>query len=149
MQNRTTNQFGPRFVADHNGGCPTTREALEDFRQARDTLKNYICQLEAELAAAKAALDGEPTPVAVIIASTPQCRRGKKYPYGSLTAAVVDLLKDGSKTKRQIVEGLGQAGFQFFGKKPLVVLDSVLYTKRFWRSGKLFSLAGEKNEGRN
>jgi hypothetical protein len=149
MQNTTTNQLASRLVADNNHPLPPSPEVLEDYRHARDCLRNYIRDLEQELATAKAALDGEPTPVAVNNAPPPPCRHGKKYPYGSLTRGVADLLQDGPKTKRQIVEGLRLARFEYFGKDPLVLVDSVLYTKRFQRNGKLFSLAAEKSEGRD
>jgi hypothetical protein len=59
--------------------------------------------------------------------------------YGALTDAVKAELVTGPKTKRQLVVALQGQGL-LPREHPLVVLDSVIYTKHFIRQGKLFAL---------
>ncbi len=59
--------------------------------------------------------------------------------YGALTGAVKAELLAGPKTKRQLVVELQRQGL-LPSEHPLVVLDSVLYTRHFNRQGKLFAL---------
>lgn len=66
--------------------------------------------------------------------------RGQFRQYGDLTGAVMYALRPGPRTKKQILGELQAQAFAF-GGPPRQVLDSVLYTKRFRRKGKLFWLA--------
>jgi hypothetical protein len=60
--------------------------------------------------------------------------------YGELTSAVSSVLETGPLTKREIVARLQEQKFHFGGPS-LKILDSVIYTPHFKRSGKHFSQA--------
>ncbi len=70
----------------------------------------------------------------------PSGARGPLRQYGDLTGAVMAALRPGPRTKREILGELQAQAFAF-GGPARQVLDSVLYTKRFRRKGKLFWLA--------
>ncbi len=113
--------------------------AVAQYLTARDTLVRRRQELESELAAIKAAFEqgvfsAEPAEVAPTAVASPQRMRGQ------ITSTVVEILKSGPLTKDEIIEKLKALG-PAFGSNPRLVADSVLYGRRFRRTGKVFSLA--------
>ncbi len=113
--------------------------AVAEYLTARETLLRHRQELESELLAIKAALEPDASavasaPITPAAVASPQRRRGQ------ITSTVVEILKNGPLTKDEIIEKLKARG-PAFGSNPRLAADSVLYGRRFRRTGKVFSLA--------
>lgn len=125
--------------------------AVAGFLAARDRLRQREQELEAEIAGIRQLLNGtQDVPVRkmtlppLIPPSQPEIPPPAATPRSNagLRQAVIELIQQhGPLTKDQIVEFLNAKKFPFFGK-PKPALDPVLYSQKFQRNGKMFSLAG-------
>ena len=123
--------------------------AIAGFLAARERLQQREQELAAEIAEIRRLLSGaldappeSPVMPPPPVPPSPTPVRPRRANSG-LRQAVTDLIqKHGPLTKDQLVDLLTQQNFPFFGK-PKPALDPVLYSKKFVRNGKLFSLKPE------
>ncbi len=110
------------------------KDQIDQYTRARIAILQHKHDLEQQLGQIEAALDDAK------VSRRPRTSQNRQY--GELTSAVSEVLARGSLTKREIVKRLREQKFNF-GGPPLKILDSVIYTPHFLRSGKLFSVAGK------
>jgi hypothetical protein len=106
---------------------------IEQFKKARTDLLQCKLELEQQLEIIQAALRDD-----VKVTNRPRTSQNREY--GELTSAVSAVLETRPMTKKEIVARLQEQKFHF-GGPPIKILDSVIYTPHFRRSGKQFSLA--------
>ncbi len=119
-------------------------DPLKQFVQLRNKLAEEKTRLEARLKEINRALGGEiPTPFR---AEKPAARKRAvkriKNPI-SLRQSVIKLTKEKPLTKPEILAGLKKLGYKTTSKKPINLLNSVLYGKnpKFKNQGGTFSPA--------
>lgn len=106
---------------------------IEQFKKARTDLLQCKQELEQQLGIIESALRDD-----IKVPSRPRTSQNREY--GELTSAVSSVLEGGPLTKKEIVARLQEQKFRF-GGPPLKIVDSVVYTPHFRRSGRQFSLA--------
>ena len=111
-------------------------DQIEKFKQAKNNLLQRKLDLEQQLAQINDALASN----AKSAPPRPARKQCELRGYGELTAAVISVLEKGPMRKREIIQRLEAEKFSFSGP-PIKIVDSVIYTKHFSRSGKMFSLA--------
>jgi hypothetical protein len=148
-QTHLTTLSANSLPANGHAQQPTLNDdpAVASILAARNALLQRGKELDAERAHIQRLLDGEQTDVLPATSVSPtlpsaappspvQPRRSN----AGLRQAVTALLADGPLTKDQLVEKLLAQKFEFYGM-PKPALDPVLYSKKFRREGRLFSLA--------
>ena len=110
------------------------------FLEARDKLMARRQALERELTEIKAALEPSALASEVVNPTAEYAPLANRASRTVLTSALTAILKDGPHTKKQIIERLRVDGL-LAGDSPRIALDPIIYSKRFRRVGKLFSLA--------
>ncbi len=145
MQHKQNSSSAPTSSATTNlntlasGDRPSPESLVAQFFGLRDRLVERQQTLEVELGQIRSALQDirgdHPVPV---LAIEPPVRT--RRPRTGLGAAVCAALGEGPLTKEQILEKLESKGVVLPGN-PRVAINTVIYSKRFQRDGKLFCLA--------
>ena len=129
----------------NSNGEASPESLVAQFISSRERLRQREQLLQAELAQIRSALKGLPAPLSPSAAPVPP--PPKPSQRTGLDTAVAVVLAFGPLTKEQILEKLRAQAFPL-PENPHIALNGVIYTRRFRRDGKLFSVAANAARGR-
>jgi len=119
------------------------KDSVKSFIDLKQRLVAEKAQLEQRLKAINEAL-GASLEAPVLMAPAAVAKRGRRSGNAiSLLNAVVQVTSQHPMTKEEILEAVGNLGYRFKTKKPLLSLSQILYGKKpkFNREGGKFSPA--------